>query len=81
VCFGGVEISKLLNEKPIPKYLMTPSITIDSICVFKAYIGFIVEPDSSITNKMIYDHSVNCKELGLVYTGQEINIYMETRIF
>jgi hypothetical protein len=80
VYFVAEEMPKLLNEKPIASYLMSQSLTIDSCCAFRAYIGFIVEPDSTISNKMVYVHAVNCKEQGLVYNGQEISL-MESRIF
>jgi len=79
VYFVAEEMPKLFNEKPIASYLMSQSLTIDSCCAFRAYIGFIVESDSSITNKMVYVHAVNCKEQGLVYTGQEISM-MESKI-
>lgn len=80
VYFVAEEMPKLLNDKPIASYLMSQSLTIDSYCAFRAYIGFVVEPDSTITNKMVYVHAVNCKEQGLVYAGQEISM-MESMIF
>ena len=80
VYFVAEEMPKLLNEKPIVSYFMSQSLTADSCCAFKAYIGFIVEPDSSITNEMVYVHAVNCKVQGLVYSGREISL-MKSRIF
>jgi len=80
VYFVAEQMPKLINGKPVESYFLSQSIATDSCCAFKAHIGFIVEPDSSITNKMVYVHAVNCKEQGLVYNGQEISA-MQARIF
>jgi hypothetical protein len=41
-------------------------------------MGFVVEPDGIITNKMVFVDAVNC-EYGLLYDGEEINA-MERKI-
>lgn len=79
VYFVAEQMPKLINGRPVESYFLSQSLATDSCCAFKAHIGFVVEPDSSITNKMVYVHAVNCKEQGLVYNGQEI-IAMEARI-
>lgn len=80
VYFLAEQMPKLVNGKPIESYFLSQSLATDSCCAFKAHIGFVVEPDSSITNKMVYVGAVNCKEQGLVYNGQEISL-MESKIF
>lgn len=80
VYFIAEEMPKLINEKTIVSYLMNQSLATDTCCAFRAYIGFVVEPDSSITNKMVHVHAVNCKEQGLVYHGSEV-IEIESLIF
>lgn len=67
------EMPKLNNGKKIETYLMSQSLTTDNFpcCAFKAYIGFVIEPDSSISNRLVYVKAVNC-EYGLVYEGKEV---------
>ena len=73
VYFVVDEMPKLENGKKIESYLMSQSLTTDNYpcCAFKAYIGFVIESDSSLTNKLVYVKAVNC-EYGLVYEGNEI---------
>jgi hypothetical protein len=79
VYFSTEEMPKLLDGNPIVSYLGKQSLTVNSCCAFRAYIGFVVEADSSVTNKMVYVRTVNCEESGLLYDGPEIKA-MELRI-
>ncbi len=80
VYFVVEQMPKLINGKSVESYFLSQSFATDSCCVFRAHIEFVVEPDSLITNKMVYVHAVNCREQGLVYDGQEIGL-MESKIF
>lgn len=66
------QMPKLINGESITSYFNSRSFIVDSCCLFKACISFVVETDSTITDKMINVSTVNCKQKGLIYSGAEI---------
>ena len=80
VYFNIEKMPTLMNGESILSYLAKQPLSIKSCCLFKAFIGFVVEADSSISNKMVYVRAVNCEESGLIYNGPEIKA-MELRIY
>lgn len=66
------QMPKLINGESITSYFNSRSFIVDSCCLFNACIRFVVEVDSTITDKMINVSTVNCKQKGLIYSGAEI---------
>lgn len=65
----------LINGEKIETYIygQLDAFKTADCCAFKTFIGFVVEVDSTITNRKIFVKSVFCKDKGLIYAGKELS--------
>ncbi len=78
IFFVTEEMPVLVSGESISSYLSSQLFLVDSCCAFRAYVDFIIEVDSIITDRVICVNSVYCED-GLAYEGAAIR-NMELKI-